>query len=352
MTDRPYTLLSCAVSVDGYLDDTNPERLLLSNEADFDRVDAVRASVDAILVGAATIRADDPRLLVRDPARRAARIARGQPPDPVKVTLTASGRLDPSARFFRLGDGLKLVYSPTPEKLENAIQADDLHAVLKDLAARGIRRLMVEGGARVLRQFLELGLADELQLAVAPVFVGDQAAPRFVGAPGGARLAGVRAIGDVALLHYLLTPAAVDRHWLGIAIEEAGRCPRSESAYAVGAVIVDVSGREISRGYSREGGDAQVHAEESALAKAAGDPRLRDATIYSSLEPCGARKSRPNPCADRIRAAGIRRVVYAWAEPPLFVDGNGAAQLLAAGVETVQVEDLADDARAVNAHLF
>src|SRR2546423_12333343 len=129
MTDRPYTLLSCAVSVDGYLDDANPERLLLSNEADFDRVDAVRAGVDAILVGAATIRADDPRLLVRDPARRAARIARGKAPDPVKVTLTASGRLDPSARFFRLGDGPKLVYSPNPERVENASQADDPHAL-------------------------------------------------------------------------------------------------------------------------------------------------------------------------------------------------------------------------------
>lgn len=49
----PYVLLSAAVSLDGYLDDTGPERLLLSSPADFDRVDEVRASVDAILVGAA-----------------------------------------------------------------------------------------------------------------------------------------------------------------------------------------------------------------------------------------------------------------------------------------------------------
>ena len=56
MAERPYVLLSCAMSIDGYLDDGSGERLLLSNEADLDRVDAVRAGSDAILVGAATIR--------------------------------------------------------------------------------------------------------------------------------------------------------------------------------------------------------------------------------------------------------------------------------------------------------
>ena len=72
MSERPYTLLSCGMSLDGYLDSATDERLLLSNDADFDRVDEVRAGCDAILVGAATVRKDNPRLLVR-----AARAARG-----------------------------------------------------------------------------------------------------------------------------------------------------------------------------------------------------------------------------------------------------------------------------------
>ena len=76
MTDRPYVLLSCAVTMDGYIDDTTDERLLLSNDADFDRVDAVRATCDAILIGANTIRRDNPRLVVRSQARRAERAAR------------------------------------------------------------------------------------------------------------------------------------------------------------------------------------------------------------------------------------------------------------------------------------
>ena len=76
MADRPYTLLSCGMSLDGYLDSATDERLLLSNDADFDRVDEVRAGCDAILVGAATVRNDNPRLLVR--AASAARSAAGR----------------------------------------------------------------------------------------------------------------------------------------------------------------------------------------------------------------------------------------------------------------------------------
>ncbi len=67
MAERPYTLLSCGMSIDGYLDGATGRRLLLSNDADLDRVDAVRARCDAILVGAATVRRDNPRLLVRRP---------------------------------------------------------------------------------------------------------------------------------------------------------------------------------------------------------------------------------------------------------------------------------------------
>jgi 5-amino-6-(5-phosphoribosylamino)uracil reductase len=224
VADRPYTLLSCGMSLDGYLDDAGPERLLLSNDADFDRVDEVRAGCDAILVGATTIRQDDPRLLVRSAERRAARVARGEPPHPVKVTVTGSCDIEPASRFFTLGAVDKLVYCASATCAEArkrlgevAIVVDggdpvDLHRVTADLAARGVRRLMVEGGGTMHTQFLTAGLVDELQLVVAPFFVGDSRAPRFVGdgdfpwGPGNrARLAGVRQIGDVVLLRYALS---------------------------------------------------------------------------------------------------------------------------------------------------
>ena len=98
MSDRPYTLLSCSVSLDGYLGDHTP-RLALSNAADFERVDEVRASCDAIMVGAVTVRTDNPRLLVRSDARREERTARGLPSS--KVTPAAAhpaGRSAPGPR--------------------------------------------------------------------------------------------------------------------------------------------------------------------------------------------------------------------------------------------------------------
>src|SRR5919205_1778374 len=108
MSERPYTLLSCALSIDGYLGTAAPRRLELSNDADFDRVDAVRASCDAILVGAATVRNDNPRLLVRSPARREERAAQGLCPLPMKVTVTERCELNPGADFFTAGGTEKL----------------------------------------------------------------------------------------------------------------------------------------------------------------------------------------------------------------------------------------------------
>src|SRR6266496_6473943 len=157
MGTRPYVLLSVAMSVDGFIDDTTDTRLLLSNDADFDRVDQVRAESDAILIGAVTLRRDNPRLLVNSSERRAAREARGLPPYPLKVTVTASGDLDAGLKFWHHGGG-KLVYAPDSAATKVRARLGDLAevaglgetldfaALLDDLGARGIRRLMVEGG--------------------------------------------------------------------------------------------------------------------------------------------------------------------------------------------------------------
>jgi 5-amino-6-(5-phosphoribosylamino)uracil reductase len=225
MSTRPYVLLSCAMSLDGYLDTARPSRLALSNAADLDRVDGLRAESDAILVGASTIRRDDPRLLVRDERRRILRRDAGRPSSPAKVTVTARGDLSPEAAFFRTGEAERLVYCP--RRREPRVRARlgqvaevvplDIEAtmtgVVDDLGARGVQTLLVEGGGSILTQFLAAGLADELQLVVAPVFVGEAQAPRFVRAARfpwtaehRAALAESRAIGDVVLLRYALSP--------------------------------------------------------------------------------------------------------------------------------------------------
>ena len=382
MPPRPYVVLSCATSADGYLDDASPRRLILSGPADLDRVDEVRAGCDAILVGAETVRRDNPRLLIRDPRRSARRVARGLPAHPARVTLTATGDLDPEARFFAPGP-LRLVYCATPAfgrawaRLGDSavlIDAGDPLSVdflLSDLAERGAARVLVEGGARVMGEFLARDRADELNLAVAPFFVADPAAPRL-NLPDGASLAApapqdldptttknpsnpmtlaeVARVGEVGLLRYLLGPGGSDHRFLRWAVELSRLCPPSDSAFSVGAVIVGEDGEVLATGFSREQ-EEHDHAEEVALRKLGPDPRLRHATLYSSLVPCGARASRPVTCVRHIVAAGIPRVVFAWREPPLFTGGEGADQLRAAGVAVTEVPGLAERARAVNAHL-
>jgi diaminohydroxyphosphoribosylaminopyrimidine deaminase / 5-amino-6-(5-phosphoribosylamino)uracil reductase len=189
---------------------------------------------------------------------------------------------------------------------------------------------------------------------------------------------------------------APDRRWLERAIELSRRCPPSHTAFAVGAVLVARDGSVLATGYSRES-DPHDHAEEAALAKlraktqaaawrggplkagAGADARmaagpgmgaepgagadgagragarggaaadLSAATLYSSLEPCRYRASRPRPCAELIIEAGLRRVVIAWLEPPVFAAGGGAWLLREAGVTVVEIPELAAAARAVNA---
>jgi 5-amino-6-(5-phosphoribosylamino)uracil reductase len=218
--ERPYVIVSAAMSLDGFLDDASPERLVLSNAADFDRVDAVRAGVDAIAVGAGTVRADDPRLQVRSPERREARLAAGRSASPLRVVFSPSGGLDPAARLFTGGDRVVVYTSEAgaqacplgPDAAEVVATGErevDLAAALADLARRGARRLLVEGGGVVHTAFLAADLVDEMQLAVAPFLLGERGGARFVhpavfpqSPERPLRLVETRAIGAIALLVY------------------------------------------------------------------------------------------------------------------------------------------------------
>jgi 5-amino-6-(5-phosphoribosylamino)uracil reductase len=220
---RPYTIVSCAVSLDGCLDDASPERLILSGPEDLDEVDELRSAADAIMVGAGTIRADNPRLLVRDDSRVGVREAEGRPPHPLRVTVTATGDLDPAARFFA-GPGTPLVYAPAAAAAaarrnlgDKAVVIDagaelTLAAVLHDLyTERSVLTLLAETGAVLARDLLAQDLVDEIRLAVAPFFVGDENAPRFAlpahypqGKGNPMALASVRRLGDLAVLRYRL----------------------------------------------------------------------------------------------------------------------------------------------------
>jgi len=147
-------------------------------------------------------------------------------------------------------------------------------------------------------------------------------------------------------------PDLDDRHWLEQAIDLSRSCPPTTTAFCVGAIIVSAEGDVMATGYSRET-DPHDHAEEIALTKvSAGDPRLTSATIYTSLEPCSKRASRPRTCTDLILAAGIPRVGLAWREPSIFVDCEGVELLEAASVDVLEFPDLAKEVKEINAYLL
>ncbi|HEV2449917.1 MAG TPA: RibD family protein [Thermoplasmata archaeon] len=180
---RPYVLANCAVSADGKLAYAGGARARLSGPEDLKRVQRLRTECQAILVGAGTIRLDDPSLrvhweLLGEAAGR----------EPLRVVL--EGR-EPIGARARVLDGSRPTliagpagpvrpYPATVDQFRAGTDRVDLPALLRELGSRGVHRLLVEGGSRVLASFLAEGLVDELSLFVAPVLIGDTAAPSML----------------------------------------------------------------------------------------------------------------------------------------------------------------------------
>lgn len=308
-------ILSAAVSTDGYLDDATAERLRLSSEEDWAAVRQLRAECDAILVGAETVRKDNPSLKEA----------------PLRVVVSRSGNVPVGARIF--GSGETMVLSG---------RDFTAHEIVEKLEKRGIRRLMAEGGAQILGVFLSEGMADRLRIAVAPVFVGggvrfpSMVAPRMM-------LEKVEQMGQMTVIHYV--------SFLRRAIEISKNSVPSATSYRVGAVVVTPQG-EVFEGYTGET-DAKNHAEEEAIAKAIkAGTNLCGSTIYASMEPCSTRASKPISCSELIIKHGFRKVVFASSEPPLFVECTGADNLEKAGIEVERREDLANEVKEINKHLL
>lgn len=144
-----------------------------------------------------------------------------------------------------------------------------------------------------------------------------------------------------------------DRHWLAAAIDLSRLSPPTQTNYAVGAIVVDHDGAVLATGYTGEV-TPRDHAEEAALNKLAGrhDLDLNRATVYSTLEPCTTRQSRPGTCTDLILAAGIKRVVIALREPLIFADCHGVETLRDGGVEVIEVSDMGHVVRDINSHVL
>lgn len=337
--------LSAAVSADGFLDDNSPQRLILSTREDWAAVERLRLQHDAILVGAETLRRDDPRLAV---------------PGAAVVTITRSARLDASLRFFA-GDRNRYIFSPhdIPE-LKHLAEVISTSApatarqIVTQLEKRGIRNLLVEGGAQVLRMFLGEGMADTVRLAVNPAITLAERgyAPFAFEVPKKApcireNLGGM--LVTTCTLH--ADSSEQDRRLLDEAIRASHSCTPSRGSYCVGAVVVTPDGQKFT-GYTHQTSTTH-HAEQEAIAQAlAAGAQLRGAALYSSMEPCSQRSSEPESCTELILRHGFSHVAFALYEPAHFVDCRGALTLREAGVDVRVYPELGAQVEAVNAHLL
>lgn len=354
--------LSFATTADGFLDDRSPRRLMISTPEDWAAVMQLRASCDAILVGAATLRRDNPALLLRDDAARERRREAGMRPDLTKVTLTRSGELDPALRFFTEGDAERYVFAPQPlpglDGRADAVVCDGAVTaarIVTELEKRGIEHLLVEGGAEVLRMFLREGMADTVRRAVNPQLrLGEeQGGARFEFRPPKGTPCRTEELGGMEVAWYTLHPDTTERdlRYLGEAVALARRSAPCATCYRVGALVVLPDGRSFG-GYTHETSPTH-HAEQEAIRKAldAGAP-LRGAAIYSSMEPCSERRSEPESCSQLILRHGFARAVFAAYEPSCFVRCRGALTLREAGLDVRAYPSMARDVREANRHVW
>jgi 5-amino-6-(5-phosphoribosylamino)uracil reductase len=220
--------ISAAMSLDGRINDRSNERLILSSQEDLDDMYAARANCDAILIGANTIRKDNPSLLINSPELVYARVKRGQAPELIKVTITQSGDLDAQANFFTAGNAQKFIICTqassaiVQQKLSTVakilpIQSINAKSIIKVLEEVGIKSLFIEGGTAVLTMFLSQGIFHQLRLAIAPFFVGDKLAPALIdnaqfqnNDKSRLRIKSVRLLGNMAVMDILNEDYVID----------------------------------------------------------------------------------------------------------------------------------------------
>jgi len=213
-----------ATTIDGFIGHSFNERLKLSSEEDLTAVMKLRAECDAILIGAETIRKDDSTLITRDKNLIEQRQQQSKCKDPIKVTLTRTGKISLQSNFIKIGECEKIVY--TTNEIETAIENElskvvtlikfdnnnlTANQIVEDLQQRGVETLIVEGGTQILTMFFAENLVDELRLSVVPFFVGDETAPRFTNSgqflfdrSNRMNLVNVEQLGDTAVMNYKL----------------------------------------------------------------------------------------------------------------------------------------------------
>ncbi len=190
--------MNMAMTADGKITSAAREYPTFTSPHDRRTMDRIRAEADAVLIGAGTLRADDPPLQVRDPEMRAYRRSLGKPEGLVNVVVTGSASLDPASAFFRAGDRTARIVATVEDAPPERVRAleprcevwrigrgrVDLAGLVRRLGERGAARLLVEGGGELNWGFVAAGLLDELHVTVAPSLLGGREAPTLLEGEG------------------------------------------------------------------------------------------------------------------------------------------------------------------------
>ncbi|HLO17749.1 MAG TPA: dihydrofolate reductase family protein [Anaerolineales bacterium] len=194
----PFVFINIAMTADGKIDTFERKGAAISSARDKERVDQLRASVDAIMVGGRTLLDEDPKLTVKSELLRTERVAGGLPPNPVKVGIVTQANIRADSQFLNEGPADIVIFTTrrTSKKYLSVLKsrhvdvyvddADkvDLGNALATLKQLGVNRLMVEGGSTLNFELMRLGLVDEVMVYVAPMVFGGESAPTMAAGLG------------------------------------------------------------------------------------------------------------------------------------------------------------------------
>jgi len=194
---RPFVFINSAMSADGKIASRERKQFRISDALDLDRVDDLRASSDAVMVGIGTIVSDNPSLTVKSEERKRLRREQGLDENPFRILVDSKARVPLTAEIFKKGEGKRIVAvsrSAPENRVENLrkhaeiIVAGEKHVDLKllliELKNRGIERLMVEGGATLNWGLISQGLVDEIYTFIGNMIIGGTKAPTLVDGEG------------------------------------------------------------------------------------------------------------------------------------------------------------------------
>lgn len=191
---RPFVFINSAMSADGKISSIQRCQVRISSREDLDRVDRLRAESDAVMVGIGTVLADDPRLRVKSDLLRQSRAKRGLPENPLRIVADSLARTPPSASVLGPGCLLAVSKSAPSDRLDNLSgkseiiccgrEKVDLEELFSRLFEMGIRRIMVEGGARLNWSLVNLGLVDEIHVYLGAMLIGGEGAPTLLDGVG------------------------------------------------------------------------------------------------------------------------------------------------------------------------